>query len=210
MKQSLLTTAIALSLLFPLYGYAEEDASSTPTTPIKVSSSSEETVIEETAVSPDTNFTLCSQEAIEDRDTKIATSRSLYNTAMANALNERKNKEKAAVAITNENKKKTAIKASVDLYKNLVKTAQNNLTSERKIAWQEFEQDLEKCREIQDTEQKTQNSAPSEAVSEEGDKKEISRAFQMEAPVKKEDDEGTKMIKETIKAGIESLRSLFN
>lgn len=239
MKKQLLSSAIALFLLFPLYSHAQEglylSATATIKTTIKESSVKEtnkdkdvketpskekdlkeakevkegsvkdyvielETTSSSTpvaVVSPAKNFTLCSQEAIEVRDTNIATSRSLYNTGMASALNDRKNKEKAAVAISDETAKKAAIRVSVDTYKSLVRNAQNNLTVSRKSAWQGFEADIKECRDTQDNELSIEKDKQ--------DTKTLSGTSTVKA------DEGdVKTLKETIKAGIDSLRSLFN
>jgi hypothetical protein len=143
-------------------------------------------------------FTICSQEAIESRDTKIAASRLIYNNAMASALNDRKNKEKAAVAIKNESDKKTAIKVSVDAYKSLVKTAQNNLVSSRKAAWTEFEADIATCRTVQEKEDMVITSHN------------ISSDEAQEPSLRKNEDNEVKTIKDTFKAKFESLKSLFN
>jgi len=204
MKKQLLQTAIIFSMFLPLYGYAEEATSSVSTTTpeereVKVLPLEE--IASSTPSSPLQNFTLCSQEAIENRDTKIATSRSVYNVAMTKALNDRKNKEKAAVALTSENNKKNAMKASVDAYKNHVKGAQNNLTDSRKIAWQEFEDDIKECHAIQDKEL--------EAFSQE-ETIQASEDLTQDVASKIEEGEDGKTLKEAIKAGIETLRSMFN
>ena len=96
------------------------------------------------ASSSTSTLTECSQQAIEDRDTAIANSRTLYNNAMTKALTERKNREKAAIAMKTEEERKIAIKASVENYKNQAKAAQNALTQARKLAWQTFENDIGK------------------------------------------------------------------
>ena len=219
MKKNFIAATITLSVLLPFYGYAED----VPITRISATTKEREvenevknkTAQSETAkegvdatttipvaiATPEKNFTLCSQEAIEVRDTKIANSRSVYNTAMANALTERKNREKAAVAITDESKKKIAIKTSVDTYKNLVKSAQNNLTTLRKNAWQDFENDINTCRDIQDKEI-AKNTSQDDTTSGDVQKPEPSS--------KKEASEESTLIKDTIKAGIDSLKSLFN
>ena len=213
-KNNLIRTALIVSLLTPLYGYAEGVSTTTVPTPdaTEVSSTTEATSTE--ALSPidvaARNFTLCSQEAIENRDTKIATSRSIYNTAMANALTERKNKEKAAVAMTSETKKKNAIKASVETYKNMVKVAQNNLTESRKIAWQDFEDDLTSCRDIQAEELAVQEELASPRVTEITEEGDTGMPLQEARQEKRSIPEEGNTLKETIKAGFDSLKSLFN
>ena len=204
MKKQLLQTAIIFSMFLPLYGYAEEATSSVSTTTpeereVKVLPLEE--IASSTPSSPLQNFTLCSQEAIENRDTKIATSRSVYNVAMTKAVNDRKNKEKAAVAIVNENNKKNAMKASVDAYKNHVKSAQNNLTDSRKIAWQEFEDDIKECHAIQDKELEAFSQEETIQASEEPSQ---------EATLKIGEKEEGNTLKDAIKAGIDTLRSIFH
>ena len=186
MKKQLLTTTIGLLLFVPVFGYAEENVKEVE---------HEQATSTIASTTPLKSFTTCSQEAIENRDTKIASSRALYNTAMANALTERKNKEKAAVAVVDPSNKKDSIKTSVENYKNQAKGAQAALTQARKAAWQDFEEDIASCREIE------------KEATELSDGKEM-RTFDIQT--KKTDEVETKTIKETIKAGIESLRSLFN
>jgi hypothetical protein len=117
---------------------------------------------------------------------------------MAKVLIERKNHEKAAIAAKSEDEKKSAIKASAELYKNQTKNAQNTLTQARKLAWQTFENDVEECRQINNVDTSS----------------DISKSNQGEdalAPtLKKTDDSETKTITGTIKAQFESFKSLFN
>lgn len=203
MKKYLLALSIGALSLIPLYGYAEE-------APVKLASIATTTIAEESDTASTTasstpvwSFTLCSQEAIETRDTKIAASRATYNTAMANALTERKNREKAAVAILDEADKKAAIKASVETYKAQSKAAQNVLTQARKLAWQTFENNIKKCRDLEDTqtifteEKKTEPTLMSEQTS-------------VTKKMEKTEEKEVKTFTETIKAGFENFKSLFN
>lgn len=206
MKKHILTLGAGVLFLLPLYGYAEE-------LPLKLAVSATTTLSEELVASTSTasstparTFTLCSQEAIEVRDTKIATSRTTYNTAMANALTERKNREKAAVAISDEGDKKDAIKASVETYKNQSKAAQTVLVAARKIAWQTFESDIKKCHEAQDEEVISQAAVAEPAVMSEP----APAMRKIEKTVEKVEEKENKTIKETIKAQFENLKSLFN
>lgn len=146
MKNHLLHIQLALLFALPLAAHAEAASSSPAIQEITATT----TAATSTATStPEQLFTQCQQQAIEDRDTQIASSRTLYNTAMANALTDRKNKEKLAIAIIDKDAKKVAIKNSVDTYKNLVKKAQNDLTEARKDAWETFEDTIQACRETQ-------------------------------------------------------------
>jgi DNA repair ATPase RecN len=159
MKKLLLSFPLSFLLVIPLYTHAESASTTRASSTRETASSTEE--MEQN--SPDQDFTLCQQQAIETRDTQISESRSLYNTAMNNALTDRKNKEKTAIALTDKDAKKNAIKVSVDTYKNLVKKAQDDLTDARKIAWQTFEDNIETCRETQNkSNQETFIVAPSE------------------------------------------------
>lgn len=191
MKKQLLTLSLSILACFPLYGYAEEVVTLTATTTKEITESTT------TDVTPTKLFTLCSQEAIEKRDTRIAVTRSIYNTAMTSALNERKNKEKAAVALGDEGDKKSALKVSVETYKSQAKSAQSALTQARKIAWQTFENDIKKCRETQTEEEALLDIKESDAT-------------QGSTSMKKLEEPEVKGIKETIKAQLESFRSLFN
>lgn len=92
-------------------------------------------------------FTACSQEAIEVRDSSISAARTAYNHAMAIALGSRKDAEKKAVAITDNDEKKAAIKGVVEEYKKVVNHAQESLIKARKEAWAQFEISTSKCRE---------------------------------------------------------------
>jgi hypothetical protein len=206
MKKHILALFTATLFLIPLYGYAEE-------LPAKLATSATTTTLEEVAASTTTSsttpvrtFTTCSQEAIEARDTGIASSRTMYNTAMANSLLERKNKEKAAVAIVDEDDKKDAIKASVENYKSQAKAAQTTLVQARKLAWQTFENDIKKCRDIQSDESVSTQDAPVPALTSE----QAPVMRKMEKGLEKTEEKETKTIKETIKAQFESFKSLFN
>ena len=201
MKKSLLNIPLTLLLVLPLYTHAEV-ASTTKTANTEERASSTEQTPKN---SPDQDFTLCQQQAIEARDTEIATSRSLYNTAMASALTDRKNKEKAAVAITDKDTKKTAIKTSVDTYKNLVKKAQNDLTDARKVAWQTFEDNIEKCHEIQDS--ATQDTVSSEQTPTSATKEQI---VPIGTSFKKENKESSSDEGSSFKNVFKALKSLFD
>lgn len=92
-------------------------------------------------------FTVCSQTAIETRDSSISSARTAYNNAMSIALSSRKDAEKKAVAITNTDDKKTAIKEAVEEYKKAVGQAQESLIKARKEAWAQFETSTSDCRD---------------------------------------------------------------
>ncbi len=205
MKKNFITLTACLAFFIPLYGYAEE-------IPTKLATSTITTTVEGTfstttaSTTPVKTFTLCSQEAIEARDTKIASSRVIYNTAMANALTERKNKEKVAVAIVDEGDKKHAIKTSVESYKHHTKGAQTLLVQARKIAWQSFENDVKECREIQSEENLVlQETSLITSTSEQAP-----MMRKAEKSVEKGEEKETKTIKETIKSQFENFKSLFN
>jgi hypothetical protein len=199
MKKQLFTATIGLLLVLPLYGHADEHSTTTPKakdSSLKEIVTNDDTDSLATSTVQVKSFTLCSQEAIEKRDTKIATSRAIYNTAMTSALTERKNKEKAAVAILDADDKKDAIRLSAETYKNQAKSAQATLTSARKTTWEDFEDDIALCREIE-----------KEVTIQEKEPKDLRT---VESSLKKSEELESKTIKETIKAGIESFKSLFN
>jgi DNA repair ATPase RecN len=150
MKKYLPYIQLSILLVLPISTYADVASSSASIREPSVIATVSTTTPEATTT-PDQDFTICQQQAIEERDTLIASSRVLYNTAMANALTERKNNEKAAIAITDKNAKKVALKNSVDTYKNIVKNAQDDLTQARKDAWQTFEDTIQSCHDIQDS-----------------------------------------------------------
>lgn len=95
-------------------------------------------------------FTACSQNAIETRDSAIGSARTAYNNAMTIALDERKEAEKTAVALTDTGSKKAAIKSAVEDYKKAVAQAQEALVKARKEAWATFEANMKTCREGKD------------------------------------------------------------
>lgn len=193
MKKQLLHISLGLLLLSPFSLFAEEVALFVPKINSKESSSTEEIASSTNAVSIRQTFTECSQQAIEDRDTKIASSRALYNGGMSKSLTERKNREKVSVAIKNEDDKKMAIKASIEAYKNQAKAAQNTLTQARKLAWSTFENDVEKCHELENLNLSTETPSGSPAPS-----------------LRKVEEKESKSIGNTIKAQFETLKSLFN
>ncbi|MEN9880895.1 MAG: hypothetical protein RLZZ308_78 [Candidatus Parcubacteria bacterium] len=135
LHKQLLTLTLGL-LLVPIFAFAEN------TTQTEISEASSTTPVTTTST-----FTSCSQEAIEERDTKLGQARNIYNTAMNAALLERKNTEKAAIALDTEKEKKEAIKDSVETYKTKTKQAQTNLTQARKNIWLSFENTVKDCRE---------------------------------------------------------------
>lgn len=199
-KPFLQLSKVSISLLFliPVYGHAQEASSSviidTETSAIVDASTTASTT-------PVQTFTECSQAAIETRDTKIASVRTIYNTAIAKALVTRKNSEKAAIALTDNDEKKDAIKLSVDTYKAQTKAAQTGLVTARKAVWQTFEDDIKKCRELLDDEATT--------VTAQKENKEM-KAVPALRKIEKSDLQEQKTIGESIKAGIENLKSLFN
>lgn len=195
MKNYLLQASVGFLLLLPLYVSAETTSTSTN----ESTSTLDSPLVTDTSTSTEKTFTLCSQDAIEKRDTSIASSRALYNIAMTNALKERKNKEKVAVAIISDSKKKDAIKLSVATYKNLVKGAQSSITDAREQAWKDFENDIAVCHDIED-----------KGIA---SKKEAKVGTGVESDtllMKKGDVAEPKTIQETIKEQISAFRSLFN
>ncbi len=200
MKKHLLILSTGVFFFLPLYGYAEEAPSLT------VSSTTESSVAttSTTTLPLVKSFTLCSQEAIETRDSSIAQSRLVYNTAMANTLTERKNKEKAAVALKDENKKKNAIKLSAESYKHQAKVAQTILIEARKIAWENFDNDVKECRGIEEAKQAL-SEVPTTLSQDE--KPEMKGKGNNLTEVKIEE---PKSFKETFKNQLESFKSLFN
>ena len=206
MKKNFIILLSGIAFFIPLYGYAEEIPTKLATSTITITA--EEGTFSTTTASttPVRTFTLCSQEAIEARDTKIASSRLIYNTAMANALTDRKNKEKAAVAIVDESAKKSAIKTSVESYKNHTKGAQTLLVQARKIAWQTFENDVKECREIKSEE----NLVSQETYLIDSTSEQTPMMRKAEKSVEKGEEKETKTIKETLKSQFENFKSLFN
>jgi LAS superfamily LD-carboxypeptidase LdcB len=212
MNKKLLHITLSLSLLVPLVTYAEDSNVITPPSKnqasqqaISVTRDKDDTKGEQneatttaSSTAPIKSFTLCSQQAIENRDTKIAASRSIYNAAMTAALTERKNKEKSAVAIADSDDQKAAIKAAVDAYKTMAKNAQNTLVASRKTIWQNFESDIKACHELQDEEISIEKSE--KAVKEVSSEPSLMKKQQEDAPE-------TKTIKDSI---FNTLRSLFN
>lgn len=205
MKKQLYTLLATTLFLVPVYGYAHTVEPHTPHVSLVSSTveldSASSTLEESASSTPERSFTVCSQEAIEARDTNIASSRSIYNTAMTNALTERKNREKAAVALKKEDAKKEALKVSVETYKAQAKAAQTTLTQARKVAWQEFDEAIQACRDIdtatnKETTVRTFDATPEPAtlMRKSADGEEVEQ----------------KTIKDTIKAQFESFKSLFN
>lgn len=200
MKKHIAQLTLGISLLLPLSAYAEEGVFALASSSLKNNEKAQEEVVAEaTSTILVNDFTSCSQEAIEARDTKIAASRSVYNTAMANALTERKNREKSAIAIKDTDDKKEAIKESVENYKNQTRAAQNSLSASRKTVWQEFEDAIKDCHLLE-------NETTSQA-----DEPVMLRKVNVEsASMMKVEEPENKTIKETIKAQFESFKSLFN
>ena len=199
MKKTTLILSLSLFALIPSFSFAEEGTSTIVSTIKEVAIATTTATSTPEEVKP---FTVCSQEAIEKRDTDIAASRNTYNAAMTNALTVRKNKEKLAVAIKNASDKKDALKLSVETYKNPTKVAQNTLTQARKEVWQTFEDDIALCRKLEDEANKAKEDAVTSTSTEQGE------AF-LEKSIKSEESE-VKTFKEVIKEQFETLKSLFN
>lgn len=191
MKKLFITLTASMLFALPLYAAEQENSSS---------SEISKTEAREEIVTPVKTFTLCSQDAIEKRDTSIALSRSEYNIAMNNALLERKNNEKMAVGSEEKGSKKTALKNGVETYKNKVKAAQNTLTQARKVAWQTFDDDVKKCREEKKEEPEVEKSVLKVTEEENLSKDE-------DHPSKESKE--VKMFRETFKAQLETLKSFF-
>lgn len=196
MKEKLVTLTLGLALFLPVSSFALDESTTTISTKEKETLQDDESATN----TPAKIFTLCSQEAIEKRDTDIAASRQVYNVAMTSALNERKVREKAAVALSNEGDKKTAIKASVEAYKAQTKAAQGTLTQARKLTWQAFDEAIQACRDSQEEQLLTQDEK-SEVTT-------FKKASHAEEFKKEENQEG-KGLKDVLKAQIESIKSLF-
>jgi hypothetical protein len=152
MKKNLLTTFTLTLLFLPVLAGAEM-------TPDQVRTDAILTQATEAQI-----FTACSQAAIETRDGAIGSARTAYNNAMAIALNNRKDAEKKAVALTDAGDKKEAIKDAVDAYKKAVTQAQETLTKARKEAWATFEDNTNNCRDTS-KEQRDETTADKKAAS---------------------------------------------
>lgn len=146
-------------------------------------------------------FTVCSQNAIEKRDTAITEARATYNTKMTEIVTKRKEKEKAAVAIVIASEKKTAIKVAVELYRKESLAAQETLTESRKIIWETFEADVQACREGQEGENATSTAVAAANVTA------TTRTMQAETTEEKEEH---KTLRESLKSGIDAIKSLFS
>lgn len=185
-KENLLTTiAIGIALL-PFYASAESLASTTPSVPVQQATEAQV-------------FTACSQAAIEVRDNSIGSARTTYNLAMSEALNSRKDAEKNAVALDDEDERKDAIRAAVEDYKKAVTSAQDGLTKARKEAWSSFETNANKCRDVS---KDTRKGA--------ADKRSELRALQ--ATEKTDGEEvkvETKSFRESLLEQLESLKNFF-
>lgn len=201
MKKISYTLALIPFLVVPFFVHAQETTSSTATGTQAVATSS-------LPLTRAQAFTMCSQEAIEKRDTNLAAARSLYNNAMADLLVKRKNSEKEAVAIGDEKEKKEAIKEAVEAYKADVKTIQNTLTQSRKTIWQDFEDNMKACREALDKKE-DESTKEDKRGSKESIKKDTTTQKEsavLSTELKKETTTEQKSVKESI---FESIKSLF-
>ena len=158
MKKYIFTGTISILFLSPFFVSAQTTATSTASsTPIIVASTTLPVASSTTAtttVSTSTInaiFTKCQQMAIEKRDASIATARTTYNQAMAQALLVRTAAEKALVEVTNTEEKKEALKKVVETYRISAKAAQTTLTNARKATWVTFENDTKACRDAKNT-----------------------------------------------------------
>lgn len=196
MKKNIRSIFIASSLLFfPLFSNAQIiDTNSTSTQ-------------NETEVYAHI-FTTCSQTAIETRDTSITAARSIYNVSMAKALNERKEKEKAAVAILDDNERKDAIKDVVEDYRKSSQSAQEILTASRKVTWDNFERDIQNCRESKVESMEVSTTTSSSTSAKNLTTNSVASKISAQKELITEKDE-PKSFKESILSGLEAIKSLF-
>lgn len=206
MKKKTLILFLLVSTFVPTLSYALEDTSTSSKTVTTGGGGTSTNQQEEQGENTPQSFTLCSQEAIETRDSSIASSRSIYNTAMANVLVERKNKEKTAVAIKEENKKKNAIKLSAENYKHQAKIAQTLVTQARKDAWETFEENLKTCRE----EERLHLELGAQTSSSTNDKIDTIDTKEKKIDSIESKGEEVKSLRDTLKTKLENLKSLFN
>lgn len=184
MKKYFLSTLLIGAIIAPALASAEVTATTTATTTVSTSQ----------------NFTVCQQGAIEKRDTSLGTSRTTYNTSMTQALDARKNAEKAAVAITDPTAKITAVRAAADAYKKAVTAAQETLTKSRKDILATFELDTKGCRQTKKDERTTVVSEKKAEI------KTLQAERKVEVEVKKSE---IQAIRESFRSRIDALRSFF-
>ena len=126
MKTKLITTLFATAFLVPMFVSAQATTTVNTITPPVI-------------VNTPSTFTVCSQTAIEKRDTAISVARTAYNTSTQSALTARKEAFKQAVALATSTDKVTAKKEAIDIYKVAQKTSQTTYSTARKLAWSTYE-----------------------------------------------------------------------
>ena len=124
MKTKFIITLLGTAIFVPMFASAQATTASTSTVPVVV-----------VATSTPATFTLCSQAAIEKRDTAIDTTRNTYNAATQSALNIRKEALKQAEALATTTERIAAKKLAVENYRTTLKAAQNAYSTARKLAW---------------------------------------------------------------------------
>jgi hypothetical protein len=156
-------------------------------------------------------LTACSQASIEIRDSAIGSARTAYNNAMTIALDERKEAEKEAVALTDTDEKKTAIKTAVESYKKAVTQAQDGLTKARKDAWATFETNTKDCRDMNNNNRESFVSEKKETVeAKKTDLRATQAEFKAEQSASLEEyKEEVKTFRETIKEQFEAIKAFF-
>ncbi|MCF7844132.1 hypothetical protein K9M47_04555 [Candidatus Gracilibacteria bacterium] len=154
MIKTILRTTLLTSIFFPILVSAESILSTdvlavlSSSTTQSVSSSTHATST--STSSPQQILITCKQSAIEKRDTEISKAKNIYNDTMDASLTLRKDGEKDAVAVLDEDLKKKKMDTVVETYRDSVKNAQEILLDSRKNTWDSFVTELNLCKDEQD------------------------------------------------------------
>ena len=92
-------------------------------------------------------FVLCSQVAILKRDTALVSARSIYNTAMTQALQARTTQETAAIALSDATARQNALKAAANAYRTSAAIAQNALQTARQVILKTYDTEIKACKD---------------------------------------------------------------
>ncbi len=87
----------------------------------------------------------CIQDAVDKRDTAIASAVTTFSTTVTNGLNTRKDALKAAWALTDTKARRAALNAAWTAWRTTARQARHTLNTARTSAWTQFRTDRRNC-----------------------------------------------------------------
>lgn len=112
-------------------------------------------VTTDTSVASSADLT-CMGNAVDVREGAVLTARTSYNTKVIAAITTRRASLKAAYLIANNNDRRVALKAAVDVYVKAMADARAQYRTDTKAAWKTFNDSIKACNLSADVRVKTE------------------------------------------------------